>query len=319
MLDLIIIGGSAAGIGAAIYSARRQLNFKIVSKDLGGEVALSGDIGNWPGDISIQGYALAKKFIEHVKSYPDTLIDDGWKVTGITPTKNYHTISAENASGKKRQYKTKAVIIASGIRPRYLKIPGDEKLRNKGVTYCTICDGPLFKGKITATIGSGNSALESALMMAEISGKVYLISKYPDTKEKNGGFPPGENILIDKVKKNRKIEIIYNVTTTAILGDAKVTGLKYLDKKEDKEKILAVDGVMVHIGQIPNSHFVDCVELDQAQQIIIDKKCRTSRPGIFAAGDVTDIPYKQIGIATGQGIIAGLAAIEYINKWEDNN
>lgn len=316
MLDLVIIGGSAAGISAAIYAARRHLNFKIVSKNLGGEVAMSGEVGNWPGDISIQGFELAKKFIEHIKNYPETQIDEGRKVTGITPTKNYHIVTAENATGEKKQYQTKTVIIASGIRPRYLKIPGSEELRNKGVTYCTICDGPLYKGKVTATIGSGNSALESALMMAEISKKHYLLSKYANTKKNNGGFPPGEYILINKVKSNKNIKIIYNVLTTEILGKKVVSGLKYKDLKTEREKILKVDGVMVHIGQIPNSHFIDCVELDEAKQIIIDKKCRTSCPGIFAAGDVTDVPYKQIGISAGQGIIAGLATIEYINKWK---
>lgn len=315
MLDLVIIGGSAAGMSAAIYAARRHLNFKIVSKDLGGEVALSGEIGNWPGHISIQGYELAKKFTEHVKNYPETKIDEGWKVTKITPTDNYHTIEAENALGETKRYQTKAVIVASGIRPRYLEVPGSKELRGKGVTYCTICDGPLYKGKITATIGSGNSALESALMMADISKKHYLLSKYTNTKKDNYGFPPGEYILIDKVRNNKNIEIIYNALTTEILGEQVVNGLKYKNLPTKQTKILKVNGVMIHIGQIPNSHFIDCVELDKVKQIIIDKKCRTSCSGIFAAGDVTDVPYKQIGISAGQGIIAGLAAIEYINKW----
>ncbi|MFH1291942.1 MAG: FAD-dependent oxidoreductase [bacterium] len=318
MLDLLIIGGSAAGISSAIYAARRNLNFQIVTKDMGGEVALSGEVGNWPGIISIQGYELAQKFSEHIKSY-NPKIDQGWRVTDIQPTKNYHIITAEKIGSEqeKKEYQAKAVVIASGIRPRYLKIPGEEEYRGKGVTYCTVCDGPLYKNKTTATVGSGNSALESALMMAEISDKVYLLSKYSNTEENNGGFPPGENILIDKVKAREKIEVIYNAITTEIIGDTFVTGLKYKDLTNEQEKTLDVKGVMVHIGQIPNSHFTTCVELDSGGQIIVDKKCSTSCPGIFAAGDVTDVPYNQIGIATGQGIIAGLASIEYINKWEE--
>ncbi|PIT87480.1 MAG: hypothetical protein COU31_02840 [Candidatus Magasanikbacteria bacterium CG10_big_fil_rev_8_21_14_0_10_40_10] len=318
MLDLAIIGGSAAGISAGIYAARRNLDFKIISKEMGGEVALSGEVGNWPGIISIQGFELAQKFTAHIKNYPETKIDEGWRVIKIEPKDNYHVITAENAgdASKIQTYQAKAVIIASGIRPRYLKLPGEEELRNKGVTYCTVCDGPLYKGKITATIGSGNSALESALMMANISKKVYLVSKYANTKENNYGFPPGENILINKIKKLKNVEVVYNAVSTAILGNNMVSGLKYLDQISAKEKTLDVQGIMVHIGQVPNSHFVDCVEKDKMKQIIIDEKCRTSCQGIFAAGDVTNVPYKQIGIATGQGIIAGLAAIEYINKWE---
>jgi len=315
MLDLIIIGGSAAGVSSAIYAARRNLNFKLISKDLGGEVALSGEVGNWPGITSIQGFELSQKFIEHLKHY-NVDIEDGMKAVGITPTDNYHVITAENGVGVKKTYEAKSVIIATGIRPRYLKVPGEEEMRSKGLTYCTVCDGPLFKDKTTITVGSGNSALESALMMAEISKKVYLLSKYKDTEENNGGFPPGENILIEKVKSIDNIEIIYNGLTTEIIGQGMVSGLKYKDQDNDEEKIVEVQGVMVHIGQIPNSHFTDCIEKDKAQNIIVDKKCRTSRAGIFAAGDVTDVPYNQIAIAAGQGVIAGLAAIEYINKWK---
>ena len=159
MLDLLIIGGSAAGISSAIYAARRNLKYKIVTKDMGGEVALSGEVGNWPGIISIQGYELSQKFSDHIKNYKAD-IEEGWRVTGIKPTKNYHVVEAEKIGDEntKQTFETKAVIIASGIRPRYLKVPGEEELRGKGVTYCTVCDGPLYKGKITATVGSGNSA-----------------------------------------------------------------------------------------------------------------------------------------------------------------
>ncbi|MFH1790205.1 MAG: FAD-dependent oxidoreductase [bacterium] len=318
MLDLLIVGGSVAAVSSAIYSARRHLDFKMVTKDMGGEVALSGEVGNWPGIISIQGFELAQNFAKHAKNYKETQIDEGWRVIDIKPTKNYHVVTAEKVGDeeKKQTYEAKAVIIASGIRPRYLKIPGEEKLRGKGVTYCTVCDGPLFKNKTTITIGSGNSALESALMMAQIASKIYLISKYPDTEEKNGGFPPGENILIEKVKKTDNIKIIYSAISTEILGDTVVSGLKYKNLETGAEETILANAIMVHIGQIPNSHFTNCVDLDEMGQIKIDKKCRTSCTGIFAAGDVTDVPYKQIGIAAGQGIIAGLAAIEYINKWK---
>lgn len=315
MLDLIIIGAAAAGSSAAVYSARRNLNFKIITLDTGGEVALSGEVGNWPGIISIQGFELAQKFTEHVKSYGVT-IDDGWRVEKITPVKKHFVVTAINGSGNTQEFETKTVIIATGIHPRHLEIPGEKELYQKGITYCTVCDGPLYRNKNTVTVGSGNAALESALMMAGIAKKVYVLSKFPNTPEQNGGFPKGENILIEKVKALPNIEIIYEATTTKITGETKVTGITYKDTSGAETK-LSVDGVMVHIGQIPNSQFADVVEKNKIGEIIIDEKCRTNIPGIFAAGDVTNVAYKQIGIATGQGIIAALAAIEYINRWTE--
>lgn len=314
MLDLIIIGASAAGSSAAIYAARRNLNFKIVTDDIGGEVALSGVVNNWPGILEIQGFELAQKFHNHVKSY-GVQIDEGFRVQQIISEKNFHTVIAKNAVDEEKRYDAKAVIIATGIHPRHLEIPGEKEFYQKGVTYCTVCDGPLYKNKITTTIGSGNSALESALMMAGISKKVYLISKYLNTNENNFGFPKGENILIDKIKTLPNVEIIYDAKTTEIIGQKFVTGLKYLDS-EGKENSIETQGVMIHVGQIPNSQFAE-VEKNKVKEIVVDNKCRTNIAGIFAAGDVTDVAYKQIGISAGQGIIAGLAAIEYINKWSE--
>ncbi len=315
MYDLIIIGGSAAASSAAIYCARRKLNFKIVTLDTGGEVALSGEVANWPGIISIQGFELAQKFNEHVRSY-GVEIEEGWKIEKIAPVKKHYILTAANGNGETKEIETKSVIIATGIHPRRLEIPGERELDRKGVTYCTVCDGPLFKNKTTVTVGSGNSALESALMMAGISKTVYVLSKFPNTPEQNGGFPKGENILIEKVKSLPNIEIIYEAATTAIIGESKVAAIKYKTGK-GQEQDLAVEGVMVHIGQIPNSQFVDGVEKNKMGEIIVDKKCRTNLPGVFAAGDVTDVAYKQIGIAAGQGIIAALATIEYINMWKE--
>lgn len=313
MLDLIIIGGSATGCSAAIYAARRKLNFKLIADDLGGEVALSGEVNNWPGIISIQGFELSQKFAEHVKSY-GVEIEEGWRVESVTPKKNYQIVQAKNAAGESRVYEAKAVIIGTGIHPRRLDVPGERELDRKGVTSCTVCDGPLFRGKTTATIGSGNSALESVLMMGELAKKVYLLSKYPNTTETQGGFPKGDKILIDKVKSLANVEIIYNAKTTEIIGSDRVSGLQFIDQA-GKNKKISVEGVMVHIGMIPNSQLAD-VAKNKLGEIIIDDKCRTNIAGIFAAGDVTNVAYKQIGIAAGQGIVAALAAIEYINLWK---
>lgn len=315
MFDLIIIGGAAVGTSAAIYAARRKLNFKVVAKDLGGEVALSGAVNNWPGIISTDGITLAEQFTAHMKSY-EADIDEGWEVTSIKPGKNYHIVTATNGEETKT-YQAKAVIVGTGIHPRKLGVPGEDALIHKGVTSCTVCDGPLFKGKVTATIGAGNSALESALMMMENASKVYLLTKYPNTKATQGGFPKGEAILIEKVKAAKNVEILYEANTIEILGEAAVTGVKYKDA-QGKKHATEVQGVMVHVGMLPNSQFIDCVKKNAQGEIEIDILGRTSCPGIFAAGDVTNVPYKQIGIAAGHGITAALSAIDYLNRWKAN-
>ncbi len=315
LLDLVIIGAAAAGCAAAVYAARRNLKFVMVAKDVGGEVALSGEVENWPGIIHTTGFELAQNFYKHAESYGVTA-DIGYSVTGIEKVENYFVVKTEDYSKKEKNYHTKTVIIASGIHPRELGIPGEKELRGKGVTYCTVCDGPLYRKKITTTIGAGNAALESALMMSELAEKVYCITKFPNTPETNGGFPKGENILIDKLKQKTNVEIIYHAKTTEITGAEHVTSITYTDHTGIAHTI-DTNGVMVHIGNIPNSHFAPIVEKTPIGEIIVDHKCMTSVPGIFAAGDVTTVPYKQIVIAAGQGVTAALSAIEHINKWTE--
>ncbi len=313
MYDLIIIGAGAAGCSAAIYAKRRELNFRIISQNVGGEVALSGQVGNWPGIIDIQGFVLANNFAEHVRSYGVT-IEEGWLVDDIVPTENYHMVIAKNPSGATEKIETKAVIIATGIHPRRLSVPGEEELDHHGVTYCTVCDGPLYRNKKTVTIGAGNSALESALMMAEIAKPAYLLTKFPNMPETQGGFPKGDKILIDKVKGHSNIQIIYEAKTTEILGDKNVEAIRY-QTTDGQIHDLTVDGVMVHIGMIPNSQFATHIKCTPAGEIITDTKCHTNVSGIFAAGDITNIPHKQIVVASGQGVVAALEAIQYINRW----
>lgn len=314
MLDLVIIGGSAAGSAASIYAARRNLNFVVVAKDTGGEVALSGDVDNWPGVIHTTGIELAQQFTKHMKSY-NAPIDEGFEVSGIQQKKSHYIVTAKNYSGKEKIYETKAIILATGIHPRSLGIPGEQELRGKGVTYCTVCDGPLYRNKVTATIGAGNAALESALMMSELATSVYVLTKYPE--DQHGGFPKGEDILVEKLKAKSNVTIIYNADTKQILGEDKVSGIRYLDTATQKEQDIMVDGVMVHIGMLPNSSFTDLAEKNQQGELVVDLTCKTNRPGMFAAGDVTNIPFKQIAIAAGMGVTAALSAIDYINRWKE--
>ncbi len=316
MLDLVIIGAAAAGCSAAVYAARRNLNFVVLSKDIGGEVALSGDVDNWPGTIHTTGIQLADDFYKHALSY-GVKFENGLEVIDIISEKNHHIVVTKDFHGIEKRFETKTVLIGSGIHPRNLSVPGEIDLKGRGVTYCTVCDGPLFKNKITCTIGAGNSALESALMMGTIASKVYLLTKFPNSKETNGGFPKGENILIDKVKQMNNVEIIYEANTKEIIGEKLVTGVKYTQGTGDELKEISTQGVMIHVGNIPNSYFATNIKKTPTGEIETDKIGQTNIPGIFAAGDVTNIPYKQISISAGLGVTAVLAAIDYINRWHE--
>lgn len=334
MFDLIIIGGSAAATTAGIYAARRGLNFKIITKDFGGEVATSGEIGNWPGVSQTDGITLTNQFKEHLKFY-NVIPEEGVEVEKITKQENGSFCiktklelrsNLDNSKGSTLNcdYVAKAVIVATGVHPKELNVPGEKEFRNKGVSYCTVCDGPLFNGKTTAVIGGGNSALEAGLMLADISLKVYVINKNTQFK--------GDEILLDKLMTKKNVEIIYNAKTTQITGGQFVTGLKYekdpaqsssADHQQkgrtlggaSGEHEIRVDGIFVHIGMIPNSYIVPVdVKKNDAGEIIVNKNCETNIPGLYAAGDVTDVSFNQIVIAAGQGCIATLSAVQYLNK-----
>ncbi len=300
MFDLIIIGGSAAATTAGIYAARRGLNFKIITKDFGGEVATSGEIGNWPGISQTDGITLTNQFKDHLKFY-NVIPEEGIEVYEIT--KQEDGIFLIKTKGG-QDYQADAVIVATGVHPRELNVPGEKEFRNKGVSYCTVCDGPLFNGKTTAVVGGGNSALEAGLMLADISSKVYVINK-------NNQFK-GDAILLDKLTAKKNVEILYNAKTTQIMGEQFVTGLKY--EKEGSQEV-KVDGIFVHIGMMPNSYIVPAeVQKNEVGEIVVNKNCETNIPGLYAAGDVTDVTVNQIVIAAGHGCIATLSAVSYLNK-----
>ena len=323
MYDLIIIGGSAAATTAGIYGIRRGLNLKIITKDFGGEVATSGEIGNWPGDGMTDGITLSDKFKKHLQDYK-VEIEEGISVEKITKQDDgTFCISTKKGSGVdmageklqngkegvlKCDYVAKAVIVTTGVHPRELGIPGEKEFKNKGVSYCSTCDMPLFTGKTVTVIGGGNSALESALMGVDIAKKVYVINK-------NATFK-GDDILIQKLtsQSKDKVEIFYETSTKEFVGNQFITGAKYTDK-EGKEFELKTDGIMVHIGMVPNSNIVpNNVEKNPFGEIKVNTRCETNIPGLYAAGDVSDVPFKQIVIAAGQGCTATLSAVQYLNS-----
>ena len=301
LYDLIIIGGSAAATSAGIYAARRNLNFKIITKEFGGEVATSGEISNWPGINKTDGVTLAGQFKEHLKYY-GVKPEEGVEVEKVTVEPDGSFL----IKSKVGDYSAKTVMITTGVHPRELGVPGEKEFRNKGVSYCTVCDGPIFAGKTVTTVGGGNSALESALMLADIASKVYVINKNPQFK--------GDQVLIDNLAKKTNVQVIYNAQTIAIIGSQFVTGLKYKDAN-NTERELPVDGIFVHIGMVPNSGLTpEGTAKNQFGEIVVNKNCETNIPGLYAAGDVTDVPHKQIVIAAGMGTCALLSAVQYLNK-----
>lgn len=299
--DSIIIGASAGGISASIYLKRQGIEFSIIAKDIGGEMALSGIVENYPGFPETNGVELTKKFREHMEKYQIKPIIE--EVLSLEIKKPNGFIIKTN----KNTYEAKTIIIATGSSPKKLNIPGEDKFYHKGLSYCSVCDLPLFKNKIVAIIGGGNSANEGGIMGSRICQKVYIINKNPEMK--------GDRVLIEELKSKENVKIIYNALTQEIYGDQKVSGLKYLDKMTGEVKNLPVDGIFIHIGLKPNSGFVpDAWNIkNEYGEIIVNQLCQTSIPGVFAAGDVTNMPHKQIGVAVGQGIIASLEVVKYLN------
>jgi NADH-dependent peroxiredoxin subunit F len=300
MKDLIIIGGGPAALSAGIYAARRCLDISLITKNFGGLVAEAGKIENYLGFKSILGIDLAKNFEEHLRDYDIEIIED------ISAKKVYQKDSkviVELSNNKIKEAKT--VIIASGSKRKKLDIPGEDKLKHKGVTYCAICDGPLFQDQNIAVIGGSNSGIKSALYLSKIAKKVYLL----EILEKLNG----ETILIKELEKTENIEILTKTKVTEIFGDKEVEGLKYKSIDENKEKELEVNGVAIEIGLEPNSDFAD-VKKDKIGKIKVNDKMQTSSDRIFAAGDVNDNGWDQIAVAVGQGCVAALEVEEIINK-----
>lgn len=298
VFDLIIIGAGPAGITAAVYAARKRISVLVITKDIGGQAALSGDIENYTGYQFITGPELAAKFEEHMRKYDIRLKEDE-DVREVSRKEN--VISVKSNKG---DYTAKAVIIASGKRSKELNVPGEKEFKNRGLTYCATCDGPLFVQKDVAVIGGGNSALDATLQLINIAKHIYLIN----INQQLGG----DAIMRDKIIQNKKVSVFNNSQVLAIIGDKVVSGIKI--KQDQNEKTLAVEGIFVEIGLIPNSEFVKDVEKNKIGEIVVNHYNETNIGGIFAAGDVTDVPEKQIIIAAGEGSKATLSAFGYLAK-----
>ncbi len=295
--DLIIIGGGPAGSAAAVYAARKRLKTLFITSEWGGQSIVSEQIYNWIGSPSISGSDLAKNLKDHVLANTgDSLeVKEGKKVTKITKNTD-ESFTVENDSGK--QFLTKTILIASGSGRRKLEAKNADRLEHKGLTYCASCDGPLFDGMDVAVIGGGNAGFESASQLLAYCKSVTLINR-SDTFR-------ADAITVEKVSKNPKLTIIKNADILEILGDKFVEGLIYKDKNTGEEKTLKVSGIFVEIGPTPNTDFVkDLVPLNEIGKIKIDAWTqKTEVPGIWAAGDCTNILYHQNNIAAGDAVRA---------------
>jgi alkyl hydroperoxide reductase subunit F len=297
--DVIIIGGGPAGLSAAVYAARKVLKTVLISKNIGGQVTDTFDIENYLGFSEIETADLINRFEEHVVKYGVTKVV-GPEVVSLDLTGKIKKVFVDEGT----IYLTRTLIMAMGKRPRSLDVPGEKELVGKGVAYCSTCDAPLFVDMDTAVVGGGNSALEAALDLIKVARKVYLISITPLT---------GDPILVDKVKSSDKVEIFTEYGTKRIIGQNVVEGIEIQGLDDKTPKRLDVQGVFIEIGLLPNSDLViDTLNVNRTGEILIDSACRTGIAGVFAAGDVTDVPFKQVIVAAGEGAKAALSAYNYL-------
>jgi len=295
--DLIIIGAGPAGITAAVYAARKKMDILVITKDIGGQASLSGDIQNYTGYQFITGPELVIKFEEHMRKF-NFEIKENEEAKELISRQSTFLVKTD-----KGNYQAKTVVVASGKSSRELGVTGEREFRNKGLTYCATCDGPLFAGRDVAVIGGGNSALDAALQLIKIADHIYIIN-FTDNLT-------GDGIIQEKVRADNKVSIFNNSRVKEILGDSFVRAIKIEEDKE--EKILDVQGIFVEIGLIPNSGFASNLEKNERKEIVVNQRNETNVPGIFAAGDVTNVPEKQIIIAAGEGAKAVLSAFRYLS------
>ena len=296
MYDLLIIGGGPAGVAAGVYASRKQLKTLLVVEEWGGQSIVSTEIQNWIGTIAIPGNDLAKALENHLKAYAGDIvtIQEGLRVSALT--KDGEVFAATLSNGE--TVTAKSVLITTGSQRRKLDVPGAAKLDHRGLTYCASCDGPLFADQDVVVIGGGNAAFESAAQLLAYTKSVTILNRSESFR--------ADPITVEKVSANPKIRIIHNALPTEVLGDAFVSGIKYKDAKTGEEAELTVGGIFVEIGLLPNTDFLGTmIPLDDYKRIKIDPWTQqTEIPGIWAAGDCTNIKYHQNNISAGDAVKA---------------
>jgi len=302
MFDLIIIGGGPAGITAGIYAARKKINTLLITKDFIGQTGKAFFIENYPGFEGISGIELMERFKKHLKKFEVEIKEIG--VKKIRKVKNKFIVQ----TGKRENFISRAVILASGRDPRPLEVPGEKELIGRGISYCPTCDMPFFKQKPIAIIGGGNSGFNAAIEAVKSGSKVYILEFSPKVI--------ADEIIQERAEKTGEVKIILNAEVKKILGKNEVQGLVYQDRISKKEKTLDIRGIFIMIGEIPATDYIKgLVDFNEKDEIIVDhKNLKTKTEGLFACGDVTDVLWGQIVIAAGEGAKAALSAYDYLKK-----
>jgi thioredoxin reductase (NADPH) len=304
--DVLVVGGASAGLTAAMYASRQSLKTLVITKDIGGQALLTNAIENYPPFEHIGGFELMQKFEKQARNFGAEFAYE--EVLSITHHEGGGFIIKTN--NKDKEYSGYVLILAFGKTPRDLNVKGEKELNGRGVSYCAVCDGPFFKNKKVAIVGAGDPALEAALYLKELASQLYIIH----STDKPVGSEESIDLLQNK-DNNHKISFISNSIVKSINGNSKVESLTLYNSKTKSESKLDVDGIFVEMGYVARTDIVkDLVKLNDNKEIIVDKYCGTSAKGIFAAGDVTDVPYKQAIISAGQGAIAALSAYNYIQR-----
>lgn len=298
--DMIIIGGGPAGVTVSIYGLRANQKVLLIEKEIiGGKVASSPLIENYPGIGKIKGIELSENFEQQVTNLGGEVIPK--EVIAIQGKEKIKKVKTKDGI-----YEGQTIILALGTKYKKLGIENEDKLIGKGISFCAVCDGFFYKNKTVAVIGGGNTAIANALELANLCPKVYVLQK--------SDHLTAEPILINQLKEKKNVEILYDVSVRKFIGEQVLTGLEM--ERNEKKEILEVEGVFLAIGQIPETNFVkDSINMDEAGYILVDQDCRTNQTGIFAAGDCVSKKIRQLTTAVNDGTIASLSAIQYLEQY----
>ncbi|MFQ3550360.1 MAG: FAD-dependent oxidoreductase [Armatimonadota bacterium] len=297
--DLIILGAGPAGMTAGVYAARKQIDTLIITEDIGGQATWSSGIENYLGFVYVTGAELVQKFEEHLRKFDITLIFSG--VSRLAYNDGIYTVVTTNGD----RYYSRAVIVATGKSPKLLNVPGEKEFTGKGVAYCSTCDGPMFEGMEVAVVGGGNSGLDSVVQLMKICPKVYLIEYAPKLR--------ADEVMQKQAIEHGNVEIMVSTAVREIKGDAFVNSIVVEDLTTNQQKEIPVKGVFVEVGLSPNTSFMgNLVDLNEYGEIPVDCAGRAGLPGLYAAGDVTNVPEKQIIIAAGDGAKSALGVYSYL-------
>lgn len=304
MYDVIIVGGGPGGVAAGIYAARKQMKTLFLTQDFVSQSTVSASIENWIGTPTIAGFEFGQALEKHLRAQEGLEIKTGERGVGLEERADGGYVVVTD----KERYETKTVIVATGGRHRHLDVPGEEKFKGKGVVYCSTCDAPFFKEKRVAVVGGGNAGVEAVEDLLPYAKEITLIVRSGEVK--------GDKVTQDRIFASPKVKVLYKKLTQEVLGEQHVEGIRLKDADTGEMTDLPLDGVFVEIGMVPNTEWTKTLlTCNERGEIIVDgRTAATSKPGIFATGDATDIPYKQNNISAGLGVTAALSAYDFVRK-----